>query len=327
MRLARKGCSVELLALTKYDCPNGSKAKFLMTVVAEYPKVLDAQVNMHKMFSKSAASSRAVPTPKVLGDKVPFWTPEVVGFNCKGMAPKDFMDDEQLAWFQGQWIDLRNTVANRITIINSACKEKFGKRIEKGIINRPLDSFIMIRKVLTATVCDMGWKNLWKLRSHGDAQSDFQTISDLSKELYEAALSKERYGEHIHLPFTTKEEREDDLKLAIMKSVANCAAVSYRNDITDLQTCNKIVKKLIGSTPEHWGPFEHQGFSKAVCVDWESHYQGYQGSSCFTSIDTDLQANFSNSGFYQLRKLWALERFNLTDFVLGLMWAQRGKNV
>ena len=76
-KLTKDGISVELIQCTRIPKSEST----LLTVVTDYPKYIDAQVNMHKMFSRSASSSRAVPSKKVRDGKVPMWTPTNVGFN------------------------------------------------------------------------------------------------------------------------------------------------------------------------------------------------------------------------------------------------------
>src|SRR4051812_11787989 len=71
--------------------PSGSR---LTTFILEYPRFVHAELMTHRMFSKNAASSRAIPIEKMIQQVIdnpamPVWW----GKNQSGMQAKEELDD------------------------------------------------------------------------------------------------------------------------------------------------------------------------------------------------------------------------------------------
>src|SRR5882672_5561747 len=74
--------------------PDGHR---LTTVEATFPKFLNAELNTHRAFSRNLASSRAIPSKRILEQVendpyMPIW----YGANMAGMqAPEEIKDDDK----------------------------------------------------------------------------------------------------------------------------------------------------------------------------------------------------------------------------------------
>src|ERR1700675_860449 len=147
----------------------------LYTFVLTYARVILAEVNTHRMLSRTTASSRAIPAKKqrsrVLA--VPF-VPVTIGSNQKGMQA----GKELSGW--------RRTVAIQTwkltrypNVLASWILEKVGAH--KQIVNRIVEPWTWTQQVVTCT--DL--KNVFKLRNHPDAEPHFQLLAKQMQEQVE----------------------------------------------------------------------------------------------------------------------------------------------
>ncbi len=139
----------------------------LYTFVLCYPRMILAEINTHRMFSRNAASSRAIPAKKqrgrVLSD--PF-IPVYVGQNQKGMQA-----GEELKGFQRFVVENTWKLARYPNVLASWVLDKMGAH--KQAANRIIEPWTFTQQVMTCT--DL--KNFFKLRNHPDAEPHFQIIA------------------------------------------------------------------------------------------------------------------------------------------------------
>jgi thymidylate synthase ThyX len=220
----------------------------------------------HRVFSKNAASSRAIPIEKMI-DQVfenpakPVWW----GKNQSGMQAKEELDEYGKSEAMRIWLQARADA-----ISHAHALSKIGAH--KQIANRLLEPWFNIRVILTGT--DFG--NFFALRAHPDTQPEFQALAYKMLEAYNASTPKEIIAGQWHIPFGDKmdDERirllsekiqtpENEVKLMI--AVARCARVSYFNfeGKDDYEKDAQTAVKLFGSVPRHLSPTEHV----AMCVD------------------------------------------------------------
>jgi hypothetical protein len=211
------------------------------------------------MFSRNAASSRAIPIDKMieLVEKNPA-TPLHWGLNKSGMQASEEHESPPKCEFTWAGISL--------TIVNAARSlQKLG--LHKQIVNRVLEPFQMIKVVVTATEFD----NFFWLRCHEDAQPEIKILADKMYKLYVENVPDELVGGEWHLPYIdtyrgpdgtpvycVEGEGEISLEQAKKYSAACCAAVSYRTEDMTIEKAERIYKQLIESTPCHASPVEHQ---------------------------------------------------------------------
>jgi thymidylate synthase ThyX len=228
----------------------------LDTLLLRYPRVIHSEFMTHRMFSRNAASSRAIPVEKLIQDVLddPF-VPLVWGKNQKGMQAGDEITgvaliDAKIVWNSAKDSALR--YAERIAMTGA----------HKQIVNRLLEPFSHITVVCSST----NWSNFLALRLHKDAEPHMQILArEVDAALSEAEVQTLAPGEW-HLPFVTKDDLSEVYKndphssietkeRVLMKiSAARCASTSYKTvdgfDMT-IERANELVDKLIGSTPLH----------------------------------------------------------------------------
>jgi len=224
----------------------------LTTYILTYPRFIHSEVMTHRMFSRNAASSRAIPISKMVEQilKCPAM-PVTWGINQKGMQAEKNLSkgDADLAekiWFEAMFDAI------------SSAKKLEALKVHKQISNRLMEPFFHITTLLTAT--DFG--NFFILRAHKDAQPEFQDLAFKMKKLYlENTPSLLNPGEW-HLPFMDKFLDPDltiDEKLKIC--VARAARVSYTTHDGDISKEKdfELHDDLVNNG--HWSPFEHCAYA------------------------------------------------------------------
>lgn len=241
----------------------------LTTFELEYPRFIHAEVMTHRVFSRNAQSSRAVPVAKAIDLSQNMVTPVVWGKNKPGMSSGEELSQESVNACSYWW-----QAAVR------ACQD-FSERMSKEGLhkqwaNRPLEWFSNIKVVVTATE----WDNFFWLRD--DPEAAQPEIVELAQKMKEAlAISTPQLlqpGEwhlpYIHLykmrgaPFKytiLKSESEDgcqeyeevDLETAKKISASACAQVSYRRLDTSIEKALEIYDKLFNGPKPHLSPVEH----------------------------------------------------------------------
>ena len=258
------------------------------------------------MLVKNTQSSRAVPTKKLLDKTIlPDWLPQQIGFNSRGMSPKIFMTGKQIEWFQLRWDSLHSLIEGEVKHIQKESKEKWGKIVEKGIINRPLENFKMTRIVISGLLDMKGWGNFIHLRDHNDAQSDITILAQLISELIS---SNEPRVNDLHLPMATYDGDIDDsehFKHLCKESICNLAATSYRTESLSDSAMDRIIKKLVENPPRHWSPFEHPAINKEILKSYFAINGLHQKAIRHSFQWVRLQAHYYGSDWIPLRKLYS----------------------
>jgi hypothetical protein len=229
------------------------KGKRITTFVLTYPRFIHAEFMTHRVFSRNAASSRAIPAKKIRkavreDPALPiYW-----GKNQPGMSA-----DEELGGWQLKLVKfLLFTVAMRFMLaINWMC-EKLG--LHKQIANRYLEPWFNITVVVTSTE----WANFYHLRNHKKAQPEIRELAQSMLEAQNQSIPRMlQYGQW-HLPFVEDSELvEMELKEALQVSVARCARVSYLNHEGKRSTFQedlRLFNRLLVEEPIHASPAEHQ---------------------------------------------------------------------
>ncbi len=239
----------------------------LTTLVLTYPRFIHAELMTHRVFSRNAASSRAIPVSKMLkrAEEDPanpiFW-----GKNQPGMQSWEELDPDEKRLVQEEWKSLQDK-----TILSVAKLNRLG--FHKQYANRPLEWFGWIETILTGTNFD----NFVAQRAHGDAHPEFGLSQEMNTGLAVEVLNALNashprvlnFGEW-HLPFLKKEERPEFRGISwghekyltyIKRSAARCSRVSYMNHegkVTTVEEDLAHYEKLAGAVPMHSSPMEHQ---------------------------------------------------------------------
>jgi len=250
--------------------PNGVR---LTTFVLTYPRFIHAEFMTHRVFSRNASSSRAIPVKKqiqMINDNpaIPLaFTKNKAGMQGGEALVDDAHEKAVQAWLLGR--DEAVKVADLLADLE----------VHKQYANRVLEPWAHITVVCTAT----DWDNFFALRCHEMAQPEIHALADLMYGEYHTNTPKEIKEGEWHLPFVGDlelecekiEPRNGFYGVPIKKSVARCARVSYLNHeghMPTLQQDLELYERLLGSEPIHASPAEHQ--AQALSADKGSYHLG-----------------------------------------------------
>lgn len=229
-----------------------ARNKDLYTFELEYPRFIHSEFMTHRMFSRNASSSRAVPVEKTIQNILNKpWAPLKVYKNCKGMQGKELISDDEYDVFCEEWQD---AAFKAIEVAHKMIDNGYHKQH----INRILEPFTKIKVIVTATE----WNNFFNLRLSPDADPEIQSLAMAIKKAMDNAWST---SINVHggrtLPYVTFDEMDniEDNRILTLISAARCARVSYLNhdgSKPDILKDLALAKRLINSG--HMTPFEHQ---------------------------------------------------------------------
>lgn len=253
---------VEIIA-DSVNPDNNRLTSFLLT----YPRFIHSELMTHRVFSRNAASSRAIPIEKVMEQvRINPAGPIRWGKNGKGMQDHgEFTEDDSL-FCQHEW-----NAARDLALEGAARLHKLG--LHKQIVNRVLEPFAHMTTLVTATE----WLNFFSLRVHKDAQPEFQYLAYHMLKAYLDHTPNQLDWADWHIPFGDRMpedflmppdgtgvrhsrplEQPDRIKI----SVARTARLSYLTMDGLIDVCKdfKMHDDLSGNG--HWSPFEHPAMAE-----------------------------------------------------------------
>ena len=228
-----------------------------------FPRFILPEVMTHRMLSKNAASSRAVPGASVEASILANPArPIHWGENEPGMKASKSLDPMKIESAVALWDASMNSA---VAFARAAGPN--GINGHKQWVNRITENYTFTKQVISGTE----WENLWWLRDHGDAQPEFRELTRCAREAYSISVPVNLKPGQWHLPYVTIDTKDnsywlDDhtelsLETAKMASASCCAQVSYRKLDDSIEKAHKIFKMLnLGSVddPSHSSPTEHQ---------------------------------------------------------------------
>lgn len=238
------------------DSRSSINGKRITTFELEYPRFIHAEIMTHRVFSRNAMSSRAVPIQKMIEQvREDPAMPIHWGKNQPGMQAKEELSGEELVDTKGEWIFAAQNAADSAHFMSE-------EGAHKQIVNRILEPFQRMKTVVTSTE----WDNFFWLRAHPDAQPEIQELANL---MYTAMVTNKEMGKVVnlaidewHTPYFGDgywtAESGASLEEALIISSSCCAQVSYRKLDDSLEKAKNIFEKLIESKPCHASPTEHQ---------------------------------------------------------------------
>ncbi len=247
--------SAEIIADSVH--PTGNSR--LTTMRLTYPRFVHSEFMTHRMFSRNAASSRAIPFKRmvkaVLQDPA---YPVEWGSNKPGMQAGKSIRFPFLA--KAIWTAALYAAAAFALALH-------GLGLHKQIVNRLLEPFCFITVLVTGT--DEAWSNFFWLRDHPDADPTIAKMAKAAKEAYANSKPATLATGEWHIPFAPK--MTTSLKDAHIVSVARCARVSYSTpgDTADSRydADKRLYERLVGSDPKHASPAEHQACAIPMTAD------------------------------------------------------------
>lgn len=291
----------------------GNTQKEIITWELVYPRMIHAEVMTHRLFSRNAASSRAIPVTKVIEmAKSNYAEPIHWGKNQPGMQAKEEftgMEQEACKLLWGDAVKGAVYVAEQMAELG----------LHKQVVNRILEPFQWMKVVLTTTE----QANFFWLRDHEDADPTLAHITRMMVEEYEKSVPVLLMPGDWHVPYFGKtghwfagnSNGGHSLQDALNISMSCCAQVSYRTLDDTLEKAQKVVERLnLGvdaEKPVHASPSEHQAtpmkqefFHKSF--DHSVNLKGFpetweDGITAYHKVLGFMSGNFS--GWIQNRQL------------------------
>lgn len=224
----------------------------LTTVQLRYHRYIHGEVMTHRMFSRNASSSRAIPVMKMLKQ---VWSDPAMpvhwGANQAGMQAKTELSGWKLKAAKFAW-----RTGAKLACVVAWTMNKIG--LHKQIANRVLEPWQFIHVIVSATE----WANFFELRNHPDAQPEIQVLAKAIKEAMDSSTPKILAAGEYHLPYVTPDEFNKWGLLDCLKmSTARCARVSYLTHDGKRPSREKDIElhdMLVVAEPLHASPAEHQ---------------------------------------------------------------------
>ena len=278
-----------ILASSSDGLPN------IYTIRLRYPRFIHAELMTHRVFSRNARSSRAVPIKRMIQEVCD--TPVVPwhwGKNQKGMqageecnntvrlpvyyTPCDAFENHEA------WLHARDHAVD-------VAKGFMDAGYHKQIVNRLLEPFMWIDVLVTST----DWENFFWLRDHEDAEPHIQDLARLIRIAINTCNIQDLEPGDWHLPYINIQDKDhgnsvcgirgSDVDSWLCKiSAARCARISYAPFDGDASYERELQRydSLVRSDRIHASPLEHQATPDipTVFYRWESsdshgNFQGW----------------------------------------------------
>lgn len=240
----------------------------ITTIACTFPRFILAEVNTHRVFSRNSASSRAIPTEKLI-ERVreePF-IPETFNKRVKGMGVGAAFNELEQNEARSAWLDAAMSICDQAELLAEM-------EVDKSRANRLLEPFMWHTAIITSTE----WSNFYGLRCpEGDepdiefpAQLEMQKIAIMMRnEMRESVPQRLGNGEW-HRPLVDinvdgdaiykqmKFDTDEQYSLALNQlSARRVARVSFDKHNESEPIADSIEKAEQLVTGGHWSPFEH----------------------------------------------------------------------
>lgn len=223
--------------------------KRITTFFLVYPRMIHSELMTHRVFSRNAASSRAIPVKKFLkmvldNPAAPVWW----GKNQPGMQAKEELSSWRLWVAKKVW-----TLASYFAVFFAWLLSKVD--LHKQISNRILEPWFYMQTIVTATEFD----NFYALRRHKDAQPEIKALADAMWESHNKSSPKLLKQGQWHLPYIKDSDEMTNDPIVLAKyCTARCCRVSYLNHDGTKPDGKKdlaLHDRLLADG--HMSPFEH----------------------------------------------------------------------
>ena len=228
----------------------------LTTVQLRYPRMVHQELLTHRVFSRNASSSRAVPVNKFIDEVLENPAmPREWGKNQKGMQAYE-QTDAPVPVMSGRGETSPEQAWAEASEVMVGVAENFASAgYHKQVVNRLLEPFQFIDVVVTATE----WDNFFNLRTAPTADPTIREIALLTQQEINNSTPKNLSAGRWHLPYVSfQEENYHGIEVAKKLSAARLARVSYKNhDGSDPDVDRDIKLHDMLYDEGHESPFEH----------------------------------------------------------------------
>ena len=270
-------CTVEVVADS--TAAHGVR---LSSLKLRYWRAIHAEFMTHRVFTRNASSSRAIPVKRMLQQ---VWNdpagPIHWGANQAGMQA----NAELTGW--------RNKAARFLWRFagKAACVFAWGLMkvgLHKQVANRLLEPWQYINVLVTATE----WENFFELRCHPDAQPEIQELAEAIRDALRGSTPKFLNPGEWHLPYITEEEDAEYGNSTLVKvSTARNARTSYLTfdgKPSKLTEDVKLHDKLVVAEPLHASPAEHPA-TPMETTDFCRNFRGWRQYRDFLETKESIQ--------------------------------------
>lgn len=283
--------------------------KEMVTFEWEFPRLILAEVNTHKMLSKNTSSSRAIPVKTML-EQVRNNPAMPVRFGKANSGMQDAGEHKgkvSVTLAAGEKVDVSAATAWRFAaksaLQSATMLHEAG--YAKQICNRLIEPFQRVKMVVSGTE----WNNFFWLRAHEAADPTIEALAKAAKKSLDESTPVVLQPGEWHVPYYNdgywkhcKEplkryapmlveggyvEVEVDkygntLQQALDISMSCCAQASYRKLDDTIEKARNVVSRLNlnGENPEepvHASPSEHQASPISAQRTWEIYYDPMGG--------------------------------------------------
>lgn len=236
----------------------------LTTMEVTFPRFILSEFNTHRMMSKNSASSRAIPTSKLIERVIQEPAmPVEWGKNKKGMSADEELDSAEQEAARKEWLNARDRAVE-------TAKRFADLHVHKQVTNRILEPFMWHTVIVTSTE----WQNFFNLRCAPNAQPEIRVAANLIRDQYSSGVPTPVAMGKWHLPLLQDDERNLPIEEQKKISVARCARVSYltHDGKRDIQADLDLFTRL--KTDGHLSPFEHVA-RPADDRDFHANFRGW----------------------------------------------------
>ena len=238
------------------------KRKRLVTFEFNLPKCVVAEMNTSRSLSRNSASSRAIPSDRIIAaiESDPF-IPEWTAAN-KGMVAAGHLNENASREATKDCLAARDYMIAYV-------KRQVARGVSKQDANRYLEPWMFTTIVATGT--DRAWEWFFGLRDHGDADPKIGKAARLMHEAYDDSKPREMDEGDWHLPYIKEGDRERAIEtectgkygirytfLLAHMSAARCARISYLRQHEDRSVADEVSRACELVKSGHWSPTEHQ---------------------------------------------------------------------
>lgn len=219
----------------------------LTTLEVTFPRFVLAEFNTHRTLSRNSASSRAIPTAKLIErvERDPV-LPLEWGRNKAGMSAEQALSPSEAEEAARVWLRARDDAVKH-------ARKLLELKVHKQELNRILEPFLWHTVIVTATE----WDNFFELRCAPNAQPEIREAALLMRDALAASTPRRLEFGQWHTPLVQEDEYVVDAETRKKMSAARCARVSYltHDGRRELEKDLELYERL--KTDRHLSPFEH----------------------------------------------------------------------
>jgi len=236
----------------------------LTTFELTYPRFVHAEFMTHRLISRNAASSRAIPSRKLLQKALENTAyPLSWGKNRSGMQATETFDLEESQSLRDVWTEAMDDAAFH-------AKRLMDRGVHKQVANRLLEPFLPMTVIASATE----WDNFIYLRDNDLAQPEIAWVAQQVRLELEGSVPDILTPGEWHLPLVSDDRSSEYFSKGDLRhvSAARCARVSYLNhDGKKSQRDDEaLFERLV--TNGHWSPLEHVAMCTGANQRWGNYF-------------------------------------------------------